>query len=54
MNPLGKLQILQFTSENIVRLDLLNVCVHIETEKNGHIPGHRHRMLTLLNGVSLN
>ena len=40
MNPLWKLQVLQFTSKDIVRRDLFNVGVHVEAEENGHIPGH--------------
>lgn len=38
MNPLGKLQVLQFVPEDIVRRDLFHVRVHIEAEEDGHIP----------------
>ena len=35
MNPLRKPQVLQFTAKNIVRRNLFNVGVHVETEEVG-------------------
>jgi hypothetical protein len=32
MNPLGKLQVLQFAPENVIRGDLLDVCMHVKAE----------------------
>ena len=50
MDPLGKLQVLQFATKDIVRRDLFNVRMHIEAEEDGHVPGHRDGWLPLFDG----
>ena len=53
MDPLGKLQVLQFATEDIVRRDLFHVFVHIEAKEDGHIPGHGDGGLSLFDGGQL-
>ena len=50
MNSLWKLQVLQIAAKGIISGDFLNVGMHVEAEKNGHIPSHRNRWLALFYG----
>ena len=50
MNPLWKLKVLQIAAQDIIRGNFLHVGMHIETEKNRHVPSHRNRWLALFYG----